>query len=665
MNSRRKNSRKIAKKPDIESKTIEQEEISREEAIELLMLNTEDRPTSPRHPKRSLDSEERVSIPNIDVELKTPGKDSTDENSETIKETSPSSPIVPPNRRRRPIVKRVPASSVGPSTAIEGDNSKEDAIPKGIPVRNITPEVYNRKISPILPVGLKPSPTGRAVPVNTPDRSGPSPGLIKPTTPTSHDIQPMINYDNKSPLPLIKSATPASHVRPVATPVNSAKESLHQASPFRAGPSPSVRSINTPTKDSLASSSPSVRSITTPARAGPSPSVRAITTPARAGPSPSVRSINTPAKESLASPTGIALASPATLVSPSVRPINTPAKVSPLIPVGIKPTLSTVQDIQDEQSSLSPSTPIQITPLQRNDKPSHGPKIVISTVPDDNDEQEEYSDQEEVGYTYTPGTAVPIRPFSTFTNTGTTSKTNPVRRTPEPAFIPLKKNKDGIPDYSVLDTVQQAAKWSEFEVKFNILRENNPTYLITLPDRNNETLEEVFVRHREYVKHIAKSEFVDECVEEYRAYLIIVWALIELLCSKMLLIPSAGGYFLFQLTRFKKYEGLLVQLGEQGWTESKGKSSSPLWSIIFSSVVTAVVFILVNFLLGSLGNGISREVSDKAIAFLLGERSEEEEGGLTDIIRQLTGGTGDLSSVIDTIRGMAGFFGGNFAQAAQ
>jgi hypothetical protein len=81
--------------------------------------------------------------------------------------------------------------------------------------------------------------------------------------------------------------------------------------------------------------------------------------------------------------------------------------------------------------------------------------------------------------------------------------------------------------------------------------------------------------------------------------------------------------------------------------------------------VTAVVFILVNFLLGSLGNGISREVSDKAIAFLLGERSEEEEGGLTDIIRQLTGGTGDLSSVIDTIRGMAGFFGGNFAQAAQ
>ena len=74
---------------------------------------------------------------------------------------------------------------------------------------------------------------------------------------------------------------------------------------------------------------------------------------------------------------------------------------------------------------------------------------------------------------------------------------------------------------------------------------------------------------------------------------------------------------------------------------------------------------LVNFLLGSLGNGVSGEVSDKAIAFLLGERVDQEGGGgLADIIRQITGGTGDLASVIDTVRGMAGFLGGGMTAPA-
>lgn len=593
MNSRRNNSRKSVKKHDIESVSVEPGEISRDQAIELLMLNNDERPTSPRHPRESLDSEERVSIPNIDVEV-------TDK---------PSSPIIPPNRRKRPIIRRMPATSV---TSPMTSSVVNDEIPVGIPPKkNNTPEAYSvKKVSPSIPVGLKPN-----TPINTPDRLGPIPTPIKPNLPigtpkVSPSVANHLEYDTL-------------HLTPPSVVVGRSMPSVnykHTPSPsVRASPSPSVASIKTPSPSVRASPSPSVASIKTPVA---SPLVR--TTPV--APSPSVK---TPSPLIKATPTK----TPSATVNQSPM---TPSSLGSIEPTGTANITETV------------ATPV----LLPRGKFKQGPKVVISTIPEDSDEEAEYQ--------YTPGTAVPIRPV----NPGT-GNTSTGRKGPEPAYVPLPKNKDGIPDYSSLDPVQQAAKWSEFEVKFNILREHNPTYLITLPDRNNETLEEVHVRHREYVKHVAKSEFVDDCVEEYRAYLIIVWGLIELLCSKMLLIPSAGGYFLFQLSRFKKYEGLLVQLGEQGWSESKGKSSSPLWSIIFSSVVTAVVFILVNFLLGSLGNGLSREVSDKAIAFLLGERVDEEEGGLTDIIRQLTGGTGDLGSVIDTIRGMAGFFGGNFAQATQ
>lgn len=583
MISNRRSRNKIVKETEAVDSSTEPEELSREKAIELLMLDDENRPTSPRHPRESLNSEERVSIPNVDVEV-----------------DLPSSPVIPPNRKKRPIVRRsnVVRRSAASVTIGSVDKTDEEDIPMGIPPkRNNTPNFTSsstKSVTPSIPIGLKPV-TPVAIPVATPDRLGPSPSLIKPSA-------------TMSATPHIKSVTPATPATPAmlvtphiksATPAMSATPNQPTASPFPRA---------------------------TPIRMGPSPSIRSLT--------PKVATQALPA-------TPVPLASPVQSLTPKVAttPIRTPA---PSVMRNMTPSNSPAPPA----SPASPTSPgLPTLPTGKRLINTAKPKVVISTVPEDSDEDDVYPYNDNV---------TPIYP----------NNTESIRRKPEPAFIPLPKNKDGIPDYSSLDVVQQAAKWSEFEVKFNTIREANPTYEITLPDRNNETLEEVYVRHREYVKHIAKSEFVDECVEEYRAYLIIVWGLIELLCSKLLVIPSAGGYFVFQLARFKKYEGLLVQLGEQGWSESKGKSASPLWSIILSSIVTAVVFILVNFLLGSLGNGISREVSDKAIAFLLGERVEEEEGGIADMIRQLTGGTGDLSSVLDTIRGMAGFFGGNLAPAS-
>ncbi|CAH6420951.1 Hypothetical protein HVR_LOCUS1330 [uncultured virus] len=187
---------------------------------------------------------------------------------------------------------------------------------------------------------------------------------------------------------------------------------------------------------------------------------------------------------------------------------------------------------------------------------------------------------------------------------------------PAPAVQVPNLPPPNIPNYAAMSLEEQAQHRANFRTRFGILRNAWPNYHIPdVPD--NVPLEQVHAQYDIYVRHIHISQDVDQ----YKVYLVIMWLLIELFCTKIGL--NIGGYTVAQMRSMNKYERLLIELGETNYKTSGGaaaaQSSWPIEiRIFFMALVNAVTFIIIKMLAGYIGEGMATTIVDGLSSYLSG-----------------------------------------------
>ena len=188
-----------------------------------------------------------------------------------------------------------------------------------------------------------------------------------------------------------------------------------------------------------------------------------------------------------------------------------------------------------------------------------------------------------------------------------------------------------VPDYSKMSPELQAQHRANFVTRFGILREAWPHYNIpNIPE--TMALEEIHAQYDIYVRHIR----INQDVDQYKVYMVIMWLIIELTCTKIGL--NAGGYTISQMSSMSKYERLLIELGETKYQETGGvgtgqNSWSPEVRLLFMSMVNALTFIIVKTLSSYIGEGIANSIVDALSSYLSGSPPQPGQtlfGGPTD-----------------------------------
>lgn len=138
--------------------------------------------------------------------------------------------------------------------------------------------------------------------------------------------------------------------------------------------------------------------------------------------------------------------------------------------------------------------------------------------------------------------------------------------------------------------IYEAKLLANYRVKFSILRDNYPN--MKIPDIEEGTsipiVEEMY---SEYVKKI----HIDSSVEQNKVYLLILWLILEIGCSKFFNLPMSG-YTQNQMDYINKYQMLLIELGETSY-QGQSQSSTPIEiRLLIMAIFNAVIFIGVKIL---------------------------------------------------------------------
>ena len=215
-----------------------------------------------------------------------------------------------------------------------------------------------------------------------------------------------------------------------------------------------------------------------------------------------------------------------------------------------------------------------------------------------------------------------------------------------------KKDKNvSMPNYRSMSEADKA-KWSaDFNVKFGILREAYPEFDIPYFD-NSTALD---VKHQHYDRYV-KQIHIDNSVGNYRVYLLVLFAGIELFCVKVLGLDMSG-YTINQLRLMNKYDRLLIELGEKTFT-SVGSDWPVEARIVVMALFNGIIFLVVRLFASYLGPGLGDMMQNMVNNFLTGDKPEiksatAEEGVPDPPINN--GGGFDLNSIIN---GLGGLFGG-------
>jgi hypothetical protein len=170
---------------------------------------------------------------------------------------------------------------------------------------------------------------------------------------------------------------------------------------------------------------------------------------------------------------------------------------------------------------------------------------------------------------------------------------------------PTEYYMNGIPNYGLLTREQQLYIRTRFNIKFDMLRETWPQYMIPSPPMDMP-LAHVHLIYNHYVKHI----YSRESAQTYTLYIIVAWLIMEIICVKLLKLP-AGGFTKFRMNRMGKYKMLLIQLGEK-YNQGDGYGSG--WpvevKILVISIIEMLVFIAVRWLLGFLDENATESTTN-------------------------------------------------------
>jgi hypothetical protein len=152
--------------------------------------------------------------------------------------------------------------------------------------------------------------------------------------------------------------------------------------------------------------------------------------------------------------------------------------------------------------------------------------------------------------------------------------------------------------YGAMTGEEQARIRADFRVKYGILRTAYPRFGI--PELGEETpLDEIHAQYERYVRQI----YIDGNVDQYKWYLIILWLIIECVCTRWLGLDLMG-YTMSQMSVMNRYDRLLIELGEKD--SGPTASSWPVEArIIVLSLFNAVLFLIVKVVGSYLGNSMA------------------------------------------------------------
>lgn len=214
-----------------------------------------------------------------------------------------------------------------------------------------------------------------------------------------------------------------------------------------------------------------------------------------------------------------------------------------------------------------------------------------------------------------------------------------------------------IPDFSDISDIERVKQWAVLEYQFNTLKKGLPDgYVLVFPDPEKETLEQAHARYNQNVENLFHLQFVNEEADKYRFYLICMWAVMEIVLL-LFGVTSANGFTNMQFMMINKYDMTLTLLGEKRWEEQGGgTSSSPIYDIVSSSVLTMCMFIGLKLVTSALGEDLSLKATNFIMNKLCSRYKKEGQDGNGLV------GFGDVFGLISELRTAASKPGGFSAE---
>lgn len=146
-----------------------------------------------------------------------------------------------------------------------------------------------------------------------------------------------------------------------------------------------------------------------------------------------------------------------------------------------------------------------------------------------------------------------------------------------------------------------------------------------IPSTDSFTIQEIEAMYKQYIKKI----HVDYSVEQNQGYLVILWLVIDVVCTRLFKLPFNGRYVQSQLKYMSKYKILLVELGERNYREDGNGASWPVeYRLLIMAIVHAAIFALIQLLVSKIGAREDEQtiyqVQNLVDDFLLNTRSKPE-----------------------------------------
>lgn len=144
-----------------------------------------------------------------------------------------------------------------------------------------------------------------------------------------------------------------------------------------------------------------------------------------------------------------------------------------------------------------------------------------------------------------------------------------------------------------------------FIAKYYILKDLYPRMNIQIPD-DTYSLDRIKSEYSELYKKVCADRFAGE----YRTYIAICFAVIEVVLCKVFKL-NATGFTKFHLKRINQYNESLLLLGEN--TASESTVRNPFSEIITAGAINTVFFILIKYV----GSYLSEDTAEKVIQGIL------------------------------------------------
>ena len=238
--------------------------------------------------------------------------------------------------------------------------------------------------------------------------------------------------------------------------------------------------------------------------------------------------------------------------------------------------------------------------------------------------------QEQVKTTQEPPRVVqePPKPRVQPPKPPTTPRPPPSKPATKPkARLSTKKRKRQHPDFSLSSESEQVIVYEKYVTKLSLLRKTYPAYDIPVPtpawDAN--MIADIY-------EDCLFTLYVNNTVNRYKIYLLLVWYATEAFFVKLLGI-DLRNFAASQLKCISLYENMLTELGESR-TSLVGSGYSVETRLFFMYIVSILVFFVVKYLAGALGESMMGPIQS-FISNLLNGNGPMEEDGLISILAGL------------------------------